>query len=193
VYSLEKSKLSWAFLVLSNIPFYFFQYLNYAQKNRQEWELKGQEVTAAMIEKYKGINGNTQADKAILAEVQDSDKVALRSQLLSSETNHSVDSKYDLSVAGGVGDADLGSSLGSGSDFAEDSEEYSSSSEYTSSEEDDDEDSESRTCTDTAAGVDKADLELLKEMQSMIENRQGGPETATASCRKLKTAEEANI
>ena len=29
------------------------EYLNYAQKNRKEWELRGQEVVADMVEKYK--------------------------------------------------------------------------------------------------------------------------------------------
>jgi hypothetical protein len=29
------------------------EYLNYAQKNRQEWEARGQEVVAAMVEKYQ--------------------------------------------------------------------------------------------------------------------------------------------
>jgi hypothetical protein len=157
------------------------QYLNYAQKNRQEWELKGQEVTAAMIEKYKNINnGNSiQPEKAKLAEVQESDKCDLRSQLLSSETNHSIEFDMSLSVAGcglGGGDASNSSYLDSGSDFAEeDNLEDSSFSEYTSSEEDDDKDnSDSSNGTDTVAGIDKADLELLKEMQNMIGHRKGG-------------------
>jgi len=29
------------------------EYLNYAQKNRQEWEIRGQEIVASMIEKVK--------------------------------------------------------------------------------------------------------------------------------------------
>ena len=29
------------------------EYLNYAQKNRQEWEIRGQEIVASMVEKVK--------------------------------------------------------------------------------------------------------------------------------------------
>ena len=30
------------------------EYLNYAQKNRQEWEIRGAEIVASMVEKVSG-------------------------------------------------------------------------------------------------------------------------------------------
>eukprot|EP00977_Amphora_coffeiformis_P014213 scaffold3939_cov166-Amphora_coffeaeformis.AAC.2 len=61
------------------------EYLNYAKKNRAQWEQKGQEIVATMIEKYRDID-NPQAVQ--LDGIQDSDGAALRSSLLSSETEH---------------------------------------------------------------------------------------------------------
>ena len=65
------------------------EYLNYAEKNRREWEAKGQEVLEGMAEKYRKMYPveEAQHEEVRLDEVQDSDKSsALRSQLVSSET-----------------------------------------------------------------------------------------------------------
>ena len=61
------------------------EYLNYAKRNREHWEQKGQEIVASMIEKYRNID-NPQTVQ--LDGIQDSDGSALRSSLLSSETEH---------------------------------------------------------------------------------------------------------
>ena len=66
------------------------EYLNYAKQNRANWVNKGQEIVAAMIEKYRG-NAETPR-KAQLDSIQDSDGGTLRSSLISSETDHGTSS-----------------------------------------------------------------------------------------------------
>ena len=61
------------------------EYLNYAQTNRAQWVQKGPEIVAAMIQKYRDID---QPQAVKLGNIQDSDGSALRSSLLSSETEH---------------------------------------------------------------------------------------------------------
>jgi hypothetical protein len=59
------------------------EYLNYARQNRREWELRGQDVVATLIEKYKDMY----IDREVrLDDIQDAEKPHLWSQLLSSET-----------------------------------------------------------------------------------------------------------
>jgi hypothetical protein len=60
------------------------EYLNYAQKNRQEWESRGQDVVASMIEKISDMY----ADQcwARLDDIQDDEKSVLRSQRLRTDT-----------------------------------------------------------------------------------------------------------
>jgi hypothetical protein len=66
------------------------EYLSYALQNRSNWVQKGQEITAAMIEKYRDDAEtpiNVQLDS-----IQDSDGSALRSTLMSNETQHGCSS-----------------------------------------------------------------------------------------------------
>jgi hypothetical protein len=117
-----------------------------------------------MIEKYKDIDSNG----VPMAKLGDSQEFDIK--VFPSGTSHSVDSSRCLSVASSLdfanGNSQDGSSLGTGSDFSNNSDkDYSS--EYASSEED----SRSSSAESEEAGVDMDDLELLKEMQCMIEQR----------------------
>jgi hypothetical protein len=70
------------------------EYLNYAQKNRQEWESRGQDVVASMIEKFSVMYADH--DGARLDDIQDEEKSILRSQL----------ARLDTVSDDGIGDAD---------------------------------------------------------------------------------------
>jgi len=60
------------------------EYLNYAQKNRQEWESRGQDVVAIMIQKYKERYDDHEVTR--YDDIQDEESPKLRSMLVSSET-----------------------------------------------------------------------------------------------------------
>jgi hypothetical protein len=70
------------------------EYLNYAQKNRQEWERRGQDVLASMIEKFSVMyadydhehDHDRDHDGVRLDDIQDAEKTALRSQLARTDT-----------------------------------------------------------------------------------------------------------
>jgi len=71
------------------------EYLNYALKNRQEWELRGQDIVASMVEKYREQYAHVQPKETVLHkasaevkldEIQEKEKSPLRSALVSSET-----------------------------------------------------------------------------------------------------------
>jgi class 3 adenylate cyclase len=76
------------------------EYLNYAQKNRQEWERRGQDVVASMIEKFSILyadydhDSDHEYDGVRLDDIQDEEKTALRSQLARTDT-HSDDGITD--------------------------------------------------------------------------------------------------
>ena len=55
------------------------EYLNYAQKNRQEWELRGQEVVATMVEKYKEVESTFVL--VGMGNIQDAEKTRVRSRM----------------------------------------------------------------------------------------------------------------
>jgi hypothetical protein len=77
------------------------EYLNYAQKNRQEWERRGQDVVASMIEKFSIMyadHPHHDYDGVRLDDIQDDEKTALRSELARMDT---------FSDAGTIDDADL--------------------------------------------------------------------------------------
>jgi hypothetical protein len=61
------------------------EYLNYAKRNRQEWERRGKQIVAEMIRRYSDVYGHAVVK---LDGIQDADAPALRSMLLSSETDH---------------------------------------------------------------------------------------------------------
>jgi hypothetical protein len=65
------------------------EYLNYALQNRANWVAKGPEIVAAMIEKYRE---DAVTPKVQLDHIQDSDGGALRSNLLSNDTEHNSSS-----------------------------------------------------------------------------------------------------
>jgi hypothetical protein len=84
------------------------EYLNYAQKNRQEWERRGQDVVASMIEKFSVMYAEHDQDQEYdqdqghdgvrLDDIQDDEKPALRSELARTDT---------FSDGGIIDDADL--------------------------------------------------------------------------------------
>ena len=59
------------------------EYLNYAQSNRSEWESKGQAVVAEMVKKY---SDREYALVANIGDIEEIEKMTLRSRLLSSDT-----------------------------------------------------------------------------------------------------------
>jgi hypothetical protein len=61
------------------------EYLNYAKRNRQEWERKGKQIVAEMVRQYSDLYGHAVVK---LDGIQDADAPALRSMLLSNETDH---------------------------------------------------------------------------------------------------------
>lgn len=66
------------------------EYLNYAQKNRTEWENKGQEIVEKMVEKYKTQYDNMKPEEKSVHEIrlddiQDMDKQHLRSRMFRSD------------------------------------------------------------------------------------------------------------
>ena len=65
------------------------EYLNYAQRNRALWIQKGQEIVANMVEQYRQDTDKKRASVK-LDNIQDADGSALRSSLLSSETEHNT-------------------------------------------------------------------------------------------------------
>jgi hypothetical protein len=75
------------------------EYLNYAQKNRQEWESRGQDVVASMLEKFSDMYAHH--DGTRLDDIQDEEKPMLRSQLARLDTisDDGVDSAGDIGGA----------------------------------------------------------------------------------------------
>ncbi|GAX15863.1 hypothetical protein FisN_2Lu430 [Fistulifera solaris] len=59
------------------------EYLNYAQKNRAEWEAQGHQVVEKLVEKYTAEYANHQVR---LDDIQDADHVPLRSRMFRSDT-----------------------------------------------------------------------------------------------------------
>jgi class 3 adenylate cyclase len=59
------------------------EYLNYAQKNRAEWEAQGHQVVEKLVEKYTAEYANHQVR---LDDIQDADNVPLRSRMFRSDT-----------------------------------------------------------------------------------------------------------
>lgn len=59
------------------------EYLNYAQKNRAEWEAQGHQVVEKLIEKYTAEYADHQVR---LDDIQDADNVPLRSRMFRSDT-----------------------------------------------------------------------------------------------------------
>lgn len=72
------------------------EYLNYALRNRQEWERKGQEIVANMIKQHRDDIDSSNAVK--LDGIQDSEGSVLRSSLMSSETLHEGSSHVTRAV-----------------------------------------------------------------------------------------------